>query len=303
MPSDPTPDSIERIVVDNLADGVYYVDAGRKITYWNRGAERIAGFAPDEIVGHRCFDNLLDHVDAEGNNLCRGACPLAATIRDGLPHETALWLRHRDGHRKPVLVRTMPVRDAEGRIIGGVEMFSDNSAVLRAMEDADRARRDSMTDDLTGLPNRRHFDAALAGRLENLARYGWRFGLLIADVDFFKDINDEHGHAFGDAVLAGVGRTLSGAIRAGDLAARWGGDEFAILMESPDGRGIRETAERIQALLARSEARFGDRAITPAVSIGASMAVPGDTAASLFARADAALYAAKQAGRNRIETA
>jgi hypothetical protein len=98
-------------------------------------------------------------VDATGNALCHTVCPLAATIADGESRETSLWLRHRDGYRKPVRVRTMPVRDSSGSIIGGVETFSDDSAVLRAMEDADRVRRDSLTDELTGLPNRRLFDA------------------------------------------------------------------------------------------------------------------------------------------------
>ena len=303
MPENQFDNEFHKTIVDNLADGVYFVDPRREITYWNHGAERITGYASGAVVGHRCFDNILDHVDGEGNSLCHTVCPLAATMRDGQPREVSVWLRHAEGYRKPVRVRTSPVRDGDGAIIGAVEVFSDDSAVLRAIEDADRARRDALTDELTAMPNRRVFDAALAGRIENMTRYGWTFGLLIVDIDHFKAINDKHGHRFGDAVLVGVSATLHGAVRAGDLVARWGGEEFAVLVESSDEASLIDTAERLRVLVAQSEVRAEGLAVKVQVSVGGSLAVPDDTADSLFARADAALYEAKHAGRNRTEIA
>ncbi len=303
MPDDLPGDDTYKAIIENLADGVYYVDPARTIEYWNRGAERITGYGASDVVGHLCFENILDHVDASGNSLCHTVCPLAATMADGESREVSLWLRHRDGYRKPVRVRTMPVRDSTGAIIGGVETFSDDSAVLRAREDADRVRRDSLTDELTGLPNRRLFDAALEGRLENLSRYGWQFGLLIVDIDFFKAVNDTYGHAFGDTVLIGVGRTLQGAVRAGDVLARWGGEEFAVLVEASDEAGLRDAGERIRVLVAQSEIRRADLLHTTHVSVGGALARTDDTAESLFGRADAALYTAKHNGRNRVDVA
>jgi diguanylate cyclase (GGDEF)-like protein/PAS domain S-box-containing protein len=296
-------DDFHKRIVDNLADGVYYVAPDREIKYWNHGAERITGYSADYIVGRHCYENILDHVDGEGNSLCHTVCPLAATIRDGQAREVSIWLRHADGYRKPVRVRTAPVRDDGGSIVGAVEVFSDDSVVHRAVEAADRARHDALTDDLTGLPNRRLFDASLAGRLENLTRYGWRFGLLIVDIDHFKDVNDDYGHAFGDAVLIGVGATLQGAVRAGDVLARWGGEEFAVLVESSDEAGLADTAERLRALVASSEVRLAGISKAVSVSVGGSLAQSGDLAETLFARADAALYGAKHAGRNRVEIA
>ncbi|HEX7612195.1 MAG TPA: sensor domain-containing diguanylate cyclase [Candidatus Limnocylindrales bacterium] len=300
---DPTDNDLHKTIVENLADGVYLVDRDRTITYWNRGAERISGYDSGQLVGHRCYDNILGHLDSRGNSLCLSACPLAQTMDDGEPREVALWLTHADGHRKPVRVRTAPVRDASGQIIGAVEVFSDDSAVLRVKEDADRARRDALTDDLTGLPNRRLFDAALAGRLENLVRYGWGFGLLIADIDHFKAVNDTLGHAFGDAALAGVAATLSGAVRAGDVLARWGGDEFAVLVEAPNGADLLDAAQRLCALVGQSEVRLAGTSRSVRVSVGGTRAQPDDSAETIFARADGALYHAKQSGRNRIEIA
>lgn len=298
---DPASNDLHKTIVENLADGVYLVEPDRTITYWNRGAERISGHLSESVVGHRCFDNILGHVDATGRSLCHTTCPLAQTMADGEDREVTIWLKHADGYRKPVRVRTAPVRDGEGRIIGGVEVFSDDSALVQATEDVARARRDALTDELTGLPNRRLFDAAMAGRLENLARYGWQFGLLIVDIDHFKAANDEHGHAFGDAVLVTVAQTLRGAVRVGDILARWGGDEFTVLVEAPSGTDLLDTAERLSNLVTQSEARLGDVATGVQVSVGGTLAAPDDTAETLFARADSALYAAKSAGRNRIE--
>jgi diguanylate cyclase (GGDEF)-like protein/PAS domain S-box-containing protein len=300
MSPGPVPDEFHKAIVDNIADGVYYVEPDRTIRYWNAGAERIAGFSPAEIVGKRCFDNMLAHVDGEGNSLCHTVCPLAASMKDGQSREVTVWLRHRDGHRKPVRVRTAPVRDGAGAIIGGVETFSDATAVVRAALDADQARHQAMTDELTGLPNRRMFDASLRNRLENLARYEWRFGLLVADIDFFKAVNDQYGHAFGDAVLAGVAKTLEGAIRGGDVVARWGGEEFAVLVEASDAAGLRDTADRLRVLVATSEVRHDGLTLPINVSVGGALAWPTDDPESLFERADRALYSAKEGGRNRI---
>ena len=153
---------------------------------------------------------------------------------------------------------------------------------------------------MTGLPNRRHFDAALAARLEDLRRYGWPFGLLIADIDHFKRVNDTYGHDVGDQVLATVGATLAGGIRGGDLAARWGGEEFAILVQAADAASLAVTAERLRILVARSVVRATDQTIVVRISVGATPADPLDVASSLLTRADGALYAAKEGGRNRI---
>lgn len=302
-PSSAFGDGLHKVIVDNMADGVYYVDTERKLTYWNHGAERISGYSAAEIVGRHCYDNILAHVDDQGRSLCHSMCPLAATMLDGEPREVSIWLRHLSGYRKPVRVRTAPVRDETGKIVGGVEVFSDASAVVQAVEDANRARRDALTDDLTGLPNRRMFDAALSGRLENLDRYGWQFGLLIVDIDHFKKVNDLHGHVVGDAVLGAVGATLQGAVRAGDVVARWGGEEFAVLVEASDDAGLRETAERIRVLVAQSQVRHDGAVVSVRVSVGGTLASTVDTSESLFARADEAMYAAKHAGRNRIEIA
>ena len=290
---------LSRAIVDNLEDGVYFVDPSRRITYWNRGAEKITGYDSNFVIGHRCHDNILNHVDSSGRVLCFTACPLAQTILDGQTRDTLVWLKHRDGHRKPVRLHVSQVRDADGNVIGGIEVFHDETEVRVLTEEAEKARHDALTDALTSLPNRRYFDSALATRLENMARYGWDFGLLVVDIDHFKKINDAHGHAFGDEVLKVVARTLQGAIRAGDIVARWGGEEFAVLVEASDVPRLEEAAERLRVLVAHSEVR-GARPLAVTVSVGGTLAGHLDSAESLFNRADDAVRMAKRAGRDQV---
>src|SRR5512141_2290713 len=88
-------------IIDNLYDGVYFVDRDRNITFWNKGAERITGYKSAAVVGRPCSDNVLNHVDAQGLELCREHCPMAACILDGKVREADVFLHHADGHRLP----------------------------------------------------------------------------------------------------------------------------------------------------------------------------------------------------------
>src|SRR5208282_5569316 len=112
-------------LLDGLHEGVYFVNLERKITYWNRGAENLAGYVAGEAIGKHCSDKLLGHVDEKGRSLCNNGCPLSKTIADGKPRESEVYLRHKLGHRVPVSMRVLPMRDSAGQIIGAVEAFSD----------------------------------------------------------------------------------------------------------------------------------------------------------------------------------
>ena len=290
----------ERAVIDYLYDGVYYVDRARRIRYWNQGAERLTGYEATAMIGQFCYQNLLDHVDATGTQLCRSGCPLAATMGDGEPREAEVFLRHREGHRVPVRVRTSPVRDREGKVIGAVEIFNDSTELSTARRDVADMRDLAMRDALTDLPNRRHFEMSMATRIAELAGYGRRFGLLIADIDRFKLVNDRHGHAAGDAVLRTVASTLLGASRAQDDIARYGGEEFVLTITDVDAVALRAIAGRFRALVERSSFRAGERDLRITVSLGGTLAEVGDRSEAIFERADAALYRAKEGGRNRV---
>jgi diguanylate cyclase (GGDEF)-like protein len=164
------------------------------------------------------------------------------------------------------------------------------------------AQTRASTDPLTGLPNRRYFEeyVELLGRGR---RADDAIGILMVDVDRFKVLNDRHGHAVGDVVLRAIGRTIATTVRDLDVPARFGGEEFVVLLRNPSPEVALEVGERIRGAVERIDLRdIGVGAVT--VSVGASVSrADGEAVASLVARADHALFRAKRYGRNRVEAA
>lgn len=293
-------DGFYKQLLDSLYDGVYFVDTDRRITYWNKGAERITGYRSDEVLGRQCSDNVLVHSDNMGSALCRTLCPLAATIKDCHERTTLVFLRHKDGHRVPITVRVTPIMDEDGSVAGGVEIFTDNAPALGALERVAELERLAYLDALTGLANRRFAEINLRARIEEFQRYGWVFGVLFSDIDRFKDVNDRHGHVLGDDVLRMVAKTLQNSVRPFDVVSRWGGEEFVVILANVQGRELQTAAERSRALVEQSILPVSGGNVT--ISVGATLALPQDTAETIVQRADALMYRSKQAGRNCVTT-
>jgi diguanylate cyclase (GGDEF)-like protein len=161
--------------------------------------------------------------------------------------------------------------------------------------------RRATADPLTGLPNRRAFDEALAREVARAGRAGAALALVLVDVDHFKRVNDVHGHPAGDLVLRAVAERIAAAARAGDLVGRLGGEEFAIALPGAERASAAEAAERIRARVGSEPIAVDGAALAVTISAGVA-SFPADAAdgPALVARADARLYEAKRAGRNRV---
>jgi diguanylate cyclase (GGDEF)-like protein/PAS domain S-box-containing protein len=289
-----------RNIVENMHDGVYFVDRRRRITFWNKGAERITGYCAAEVVGKSCADNILVHVDSLGRQLCQSSCPLVAAMGDGTPQEAEVFLHHKQGHRLPVWVRISPLRGEDGSFIGAVELFTDISTRHVVQEQVEELKKLALIDSLTGLPNRRHFEAQLHSRLEEWRRNRLVFGLLFIDIDHFKQFNDRYGHDVGDQVLAVIGNTLALAIRPFDVLCRWGGEEFAGIFPHADLAALDGIGHRLRTLVAHSKVSTGSAELFVTVSIGGTISAPEDSVASILKRADTLMYASKTSGRNQV---
>jgi diguanylate cyclase (GGDEF)-like protein/PAS domain S-box-containing protein len=289
-----------RTLLDNLYDGVYFVDGDREITYWNKTAERITGYAPHEMLGKRCHDNLLRHIDESGVSLCQSQCPLIKSMTARRSVEADVYLHHKLGHQVPVSIRVTPIEDAQGNIVGAVELFSDNSAKTNMRQRIEELETLALVDSLTRLPNRRYLEINLRNALEEMHRYGWPMGVLFLDIDRFKQINDRYGHPAGDEVLRTLGKTLMNNARPFDAVGRWGGEEFLGVIRNIDAKRLYVIAERFRFLVEHSSISSGAETIHFTVSIGGTVAREGDTIESLVERADRRMYESKQAGRNRV---
>ncbi len=292
-------DAFYRALLDNIYDGAYFVDKKRRITYWNRGAERITGYAASEVVGKDCSDNILVHVNRDGRRLCTEICPLAEPAAESDDRSREVFFHHRSGFRVPVTIRVAPIRDKHGVTVGGVEVFTDNTPAAVALERIAELERLAYVDTLTGLANRRYVEITLNARLEELQRYGWRFGVLFIDIDRFKDVNDRYGHDLGDEVLKMVGRTLQNSVRPFDVVSRWGGEEYVAVIANVEGEDLLTAANRSRVLVEESSMP-ANGGLRVTISLGATLARADDTIDSLIKRADHLMYRSKQAGRNLV---
>ena len=163
------------------------------------------------------------------------------------------------------------------------------------------AERRARVDSLTGLANRRRADEALEDELARSERLGDPTGLILLDVDDFKAVNDRYGHPTGDEVLRAVATTLKEAVRQIDVAARWGGEEFAVVLPATGLDGAAQLAERLRTALAERDVAGPDgQTLRVTASFGVASSLPGSTPERLVETADDALYRAKRAGKNRV---
>jgi diguanylate cyclase (GGDEF)-like protein/PAS domain S-box-containing protein len=288
-------------LLDNLYDGVYFVDLDRKITFWNKAAEKITGFTKAEVLGKRCADNLLRHVDERGTPLCEGACPVSQTLSDGQFRSASVFLHHKQGHRLPVAIGVAPITDRGLNIMGAVEIFRDDSATVAALEHLQELEDLAYLDGLTRIANRTYLEYFIVGKFNELRRLGWSFGVIFVDVDRFKQVNDTFGHQTGDVVLKMVAQTLLKNCRSFDLVARWGGEEFiCVISKLKDADQIGSIAERLRVLVESAWVPLPDCSLHVTISLGVTLARLQDTPETLIHRADDLMYQSKTAGRNRI---
>ena len=172
---------------------------------------------------------------------------------------------------------------------------------LKLGDTLEQLHRLATHDELTGLVNRRELDRALEQEIERALRFGQPLGILMGDIDHFKAVNDAHGHAAGDAVLREVARRLRAELRSVDIAGRFGGEEFVVLVLQATSENAAGTAERIRTAVMATPIAIGTGELSVSLSLGVAALPPdGCTAAALLAAADRALYSAKRGGRNRV---
>jgi len=281
-----------RRLVDSWPDGVLVCDVGSLCIYeWNSTARHLIDARGAAIKGSRLPQWFLS---SDRRILQRRIRHELAEQGDTLRHNLTL---HND---TPVEITLVPMRDTDDTSL--IVVLRDRRPYLDHLHKVKRklAEAEEMIsqDALTGLLNRFGFEQAIEEFMAE-ARHGTPFALMIADIDHFKDINDTHGHQWGDEALKVVASRLAEQLRDDDAVARYGGEEFCILMAIPDTRVV-EIAERVRHAVSATPIGLADGSwLTLTISIGATYYQPALSAAAMFERADEALYEAKEYGRNR----
>ena len=292
-------------LLDAADDAAIIIDAGSRIRYANDAMYALSGYAPDSLTDLQ-LDTLLPDAVREQHGAQIGAYLAGEKKSTVLGHKRHFAIRHRDGTMLPIVLKAMDLGKLGDENYMGA--FFIDQRHERAIEQQNAARwqqlqRSALSDSLTRLPNRRAFEIDAVRSAAQAMRAGSPMTIGIADIDFFKRVNDQHGHAAGDAVLQAIAAVLQSQARASDVVARVGGEEFGLLFPHTDMAMARQVAERIRLAVAARCVDFEQTPITATISIGlAPLPAGGDWKAG-FELADAALYQAKKNGRNRVEEA
>lgn len=281
-----------RAAVSAAPNGFIITDTDAHIEWANPAFTQLTGFTIDEALGRRPAELV-----SSGLQSPEFYKALWSTIKAGRVWRGELINRRKDESLYHESLTIAPVSDERGEIKRFVAIKDDISERKRLEAKLIELAR---TDPLTGLANRRALMENLTAELDRMRRHARPLSVLMLDIDFFKRVNDQHGHAAGDRVLKIVANLLRDNVRTSDALGRIGGEEFAIATVETDGDAARELAERIRAAVATTPIDTGSHPIRVTISVGIAVACDHDTADSVLSRADTALYAAKAAGRNRV---
>ncbi len=289
----------QRCLTDHLREGVVMVDRHLKVTMWNRAAETLTGIRGPGMINQRWLPSQVNLKDRFDKAILDRQCPVAACVRKAEQVTIAATVTGRGGRQLSVDVQIIPVIAHDRTVHGAVIILHDLSSQLDLEQQVLTLYAHATRDQLTGVANRAHFERSLDARIKEYQTKGATCSLIVADIDFFKKVNDDFGHHVGDNALASFAKILQQNTRVHDLVARYGGEEFVILCPDCHVDTAVERAEELRAALAETPiASLNGKCIT--ASFGVTEFEPDDSAISAFVRADQALLNAKENGRNQV---
>jgi diguanylate cyclase (GGDEF)-like protein/PAS domain S-box-containing protein len=283
-------ESILNAIINSVRDALVMVDNFGAVTLFNPAAEELFGYTKEEMLGKDIHKMLLkDDADFQAYKESFSS----NVIIDDYEKIKELKARHKNGHVIDVEVSISTLKVKENNyFVGLVRDISERVRVREALEKL------SVTDYLTNTYNRRYFITKLEEEIERVKRFGREFSLAMLDMDHFKDINDQFGHDIGDTVLKSVVSMIKGRIRNVDCLARWGGEEFMILLADTPVDKARVLIEELRHGISKINI---PGAVNFTGSFGLAGYNSGDTAETLLQKADSLMYEAKSAGRNCVK--
>ncbi len=295
-----TPDWLhQQRLLENMYEGVFFLDANLQVLLWNRGAERLTGINGQSMIQHHFVPSLVNMRNAHGAEISDGECPVAQAVHSGVQSLRRLVIRSRNGQDLAVNLHTIPVVGPDGATQGASVLLHDVSGEASLEERCHSLYEQAIRDPLTQLANRAEFDRVHAMFVDAHLERRLPCSLIICDIDRFKQVNDKFGHLAGDEVIKSFSQILKSGCRPGDLVARFGGEEFVMLCADCNNATAAARAEQLRkAFSDLPQAVLGGKPCS--ASFGVTEIQPGDNSQTMLNRADRGLLMAKESGRNLV---
>jgi diguanylate cyclase (GGDEF)-like protein/PAS domain S-box-containing protein len=290
-------------IFESIHDPFCIIDRNYTIVRANSAYARLKNRAVDDLIDRTCFSVL------EGKTEICDGCIVRKTLQSSESCSKEKKITLTNGDTTWIEIYTYPLFDESGQLTHVIEYSRDVTDRKSSEDDRrrliERLEYLSKVDGLTGLLNRRALTEQLEYEIDRAKRYGSELAIILCDLDRLKEINDTYGHLAGDTTLQIVSAALRNSLRSADIAGRYGGDEFLVIVPQTSIAGASSIAEKIRNAVQMTEVRIDDhKRVSISLSIGvASLNIPSESIDAFVSRVDAALYASKKSGRNRITTA
>lgn len=276
--------SIFRTVLDSLQTGVYLLGRDGKILFWNDGAERITGYRRHDVIGRSCRENILAQCNQQHCVLCGITCPLTGIMHEGKASHALVFFRHKEGHRVPVQVRSVPIRGEKGAVVGIAESFDEQGSLSERENREHNLAAHGCLDATTGVMNQALIRSYLREHLAFFTEYDLPFGMLSIRIKDLQQFRAAHGREAADDILHVVAETMKHTLGTAGFLGRWTEDQFLVILPNCSEAELNQTGDNIEISVNSSEIKWWGDLLIVNVSMGRTMVQAGDTQELLLER-------------------
>jgi diguanylate cyclase (GGDEF)-like protein/PAS domain S-box-containing protein len=290
MPAFQDPD-VYRDILDSLQIGVSVLDLQKKIVFWSEGAAHITGYERIDVLGHFCTESVLQHCNQQCCEMCAEKCPISSALHGGKPLETISFIHHKSGHRTPVHIWTIPLRDKHGSILSVILTFEGEVEINGPHPNDQRMKERGWLDLLTGLPNQAMMQSHLRETLGTYADLHVPFAVGLVEFHQLSGFRARYGQEAATSMLKVLARTLRNSVWPTDFVGRWSENQFLVILCGCGEDALQTVVGRMHRMTSNANILWWGEELTLNALIGYADATEGDTVEALIQRAEQAVRA------------
>ena len=291
---------IYQAILDGLQTGVYLVDRNRRIRFWNEGAEQITGYLRQDVVGRFLRDHLLTTGNKSKDLDSDPEDPINLAFRDGKPSTMNVSILHKEGYRVPIVLRTLPIRNTHGAVVGAAESFEKNRSASEWTRRQSAYPDFGCLDTVTGVPAKNFMETQLHEHLIAFAEDNIPFAILLVQVDHLDELRASRGPGVVPTILRVVAQSLENCVRPTDLVGCWGKNQFIAILFGCGENEVGLVGERARRMISQAEIEWWGDTFSVTSPLGGAGCRPGDELEALVARAAASLLECIAKGGNCV---